>query len=123
LGNFQILNISSNVKDILGYTNVELKDQSINKLIPRIYHKIHDTYIEDILDQNDSKIISHQYRMFPLDQNGHIIECNMISKFMPSVTYGINIVSFLEQCDKQKDEFFIIYDKTNGIVDAMNEDA
>lgn len=42
---------------------------------------------------------------------------------MPSVTCGINIVSFIQQCDKYKDEFFIIYDKNDGIVDAMNEIA
>lgn len=42
---------------------------------------------------------------------------------MPSVTCGINIVSFIQQCDKYKDEFFIIYDKNDGIVDAMNETA
>ena len=42
---------------------------------------------------------------------------------MPSVTCGINIVSFIQQCDNYKDEFFIIYDKNDGIVDAMNETA
>lgn len=42
---------------------------------------------------------------------------------MPSVAAGINIVSFIEQCDRNKDEFFVIYDKNTGMVDSMNEDA
>lgn len=42
---------------------------------------------------------------------------------MPSVSCGINIVSFIEQCDQYKDEFFIIYDKATGMVDAMNDAA
>jgi PAS domain S-box-containing protein len=95
MGNFQILNISSNVKEVLGFTNAELKDQSLNKMIPRIYHAIHDTFIDHILDKKDAEIISFQYRIFPINSDGHIIECNIISKFMPSVTCGINIVSFI----------------------------
>lgn len=42
---------------------------------------------------------------------------------MPSLTHGINIVSFLEQCDKDKDEFFIIYNSNNGIVDSLSSGA
>jgi hypothetical protein len=42
---------------------------------------------------------------------------------MPSIAHGINIVSFLEQCDKNKDEFFIIYDGNTGMVDSMNAEA
>lgn len=67
MGNFQILNISSNVKEVLGFTNAELKDQSLNKMIPRIYHKIHDSYIDAVLDKKDAEIISFQYRIFPLN--------------------------------------------------------
>ncbi len=40
---------------------------------------------------------------------------------MPSLATGVNIVSFLEECDKCKDEYLIIYDSRNGVVDAMNE--
>jgi hypothetical protein len=123
MGNFQILNISSNVKEVLGFTNAELRDQSLNKMIPRIYHKVHDFFIDDVLDRPDAQIVSFQYRVFPLNAEGHIIECNIISKFMPSVSCGINIVSFLEQCDRYKDEFFIIYDQATGMVDAMNDCA
>lgn len=39
---------------------------------------------------------------------------------MPSITHGINITSFLEKCDKERDEFFLIYDGNTGIVDSMN---
>lgn len=42
---------------------------------------------------------------------------------MPSINYGINIVSFMEQCDKEKDEFFIIYNSSTGIVDSMTIEA
>jgi PAS domain S-box-containing protein len=117
------MSISSNVREFLGYTNSELKDQSINKLIPRIYHTIHDTIIDNILDKPDAEIVTTQYRIFPVNSEGYIIECNITSKFMPSVTCGINIVSFIEQCDVYKDEFFIIYDKVTGMVDSMNEGA
>jgi len=42
---------------------------------------------------------------------------------MPSPSHGINIVSFLEQCDKNKDEFFIVYNSNNGIVDSLSAEA
>ena len=42
---------------------------------------------------------------------------------MPSLTHGINIVSFLEQCDKEKDEFFVIYNSKTGIVDSMSSEG
>lgn len=42
---------------------------------------------------------------------------------MPSILNGISIISFIEQCDKFKDQFFVIYDSNTGIVDSMNDGA
>lgn len=47
--------------------------------------------------------MSYQFRIYPINSSGNIIECNLISKFMPNITHGINIVSFVEQCDVEQD--------------------
>jgi PAS domain S-box-containing protein len=54
MGNYQVISISSNVKEFLGFTNNELRGQSINKLIPRVYHAVHDQMIDKILNKKDS---------------------------------------------------------------------
>ncbi len=67
------MSISSNVKDFLGFTNVELKGKSLNKLIPRIYQGVHDGYIDKILEKQDSDINARQIRIFPVNSMGHIL--------------------------------------------------
>ena len=54
MGKYKIISISSNVKEFLGYTNTELMGESINKLLPRIYHSIHDEFIDVMLDRKNS---------------------------------------------------------------------
>ena len=76
-----------------------------------------------MLDNSDSDIESREIRIFPLNSEGNILECNVISKFMPSIKNGITVVSFIQQCDKHRDQFFIIYDSETGIVDSMNSEA
>lgn len=101
-GKYKIISISSNAKEFLGF-NSELVNESISKLLPRIHHSVHDDYINNMLDRKNSDLESKQIRVFPNTVQGCIIECNLISKFKPSIAHGINIVSFMEQCDKEKD--------------------
>ena len=42
---------------------------------------------------------------------------------MPSLKHGIAIISFMEQCDKEKDELIVIYNGNTGIVDSMTQEA
>jgi hypothetical protein len=43
---------------------------------------------------------------------------------MPSLDYGVVIISFIE-CPKQtsQTEYLIIYDKNTGLIDSMSEKA
>lgn len=46
-----------------------------------------------------------------------------MSKFMPNITCGINIVSFLELCERVEDEFCLIYHRETGLVDSMTDET
>ena len=46
----------------------------------------------------------------------------MVNKIMPSLDYGVNIVSFLLN-SKLSNENLIIYDQRTGLVDSMSEKA
>ncbi len=41
---------------------------------------------------------------------------------MPSINYGINLVSFLH-CSKTQREYIIIYDERSGLIDSMSMKA
>lgn len=42
---------------------------------------------------------------------------------MPHIIYGINIVSFFEQCIKCKGQLIVIYHGDTGIIDSLNTQA
>jgi hypothetical protein len=74
------------------------------------------------LNKTDEEIKSRELIIFPINSSGNLVECAMVNKIMPSLVYGVTIISFLLN-NKSNKENIIIYDRRTGIVDSMSEKA
>ncbi len=118
-GGCEIISVTNNVYKVLGHSSQDLIGKNINRFLPKIYAEFHDEIIDTYLSRNSCDLKPREITVFPLNSNGHLVECSMLSKIMPSLDYGVNIISFLLN-SKMSKENLIIYDQRTGLVDSMS---
>lgn len=116
------MSVSSNVYKVLGYASQDLIGKNINRFLPKLYCEFHDQVVDGYLSRNSGEMKSRELVIFPINSNGYLVECAMVNKIMPSLEYGVNIISFLLNSKLSK-ENLIIYDQRTGLVDSMSEKA
>jgi PAS domain S-box-containing protein len=121
-GGCEIVSVTSNVYKVLGYASQELIGKNINRFLPKLYCEFHDQAIDRYLTRDAHELKPRELIIFPINANGYVVECAMVNKIMPSLEYGVNIISFLLNSKLSK-ENLIIYDQRTGLVDSMSEKA
>jgi len=69
---FNIIKVNAKINDILGYGEGELYNKNINCLIPPVYHKRHNIYMKNFL--NNKYQLNRFYSMNALNKNGKMIQ-------------------------------------------------
>ena len=118
-GGCEIVSVTNNVYKVLGYSSHNLIGKNINRFLPKLYIDFHDQIINNFLSRNSSDLKSRDLIIFPINSEGYLVECTMVNRIMPSLDYGVNIVSFLLKSKLTK-ENLDIYDQRTGLVDAMS---
>ncbi|CAD8112156.1 unnamed protein product [Paramecium primaurelia] len=89
----QISNLNLSVCNLLGYHKTELINRKINLLIPQIFAKFHDNYIEMFLQSNDQSKIAKERLVYIKLKSGYIMPCYICMKAIQSFDENIVIVA------------------------------
>lgn len=132
-----IMTVSGNLKDmgviksinheitrILGFSKSELIGNSINKIMPECFSKIHDTLISRYLQTSESEVMGVERTVFPLSKKGFIVPSTLMIKVLPDLTKGIQFAGFLS--DVENNEFeeklhHIIYSGDTRVIQGFTK--
>ncbi|KAL4487291.1 hypothetical protein ABPG73_005801 [Tetrahymena malaccensis] len=119
-----IKNVSYNFRSVFNSNQNDYLDQSISKLMPIQYERVHGKYVENYLNTQDSSNSNlNTIQTFALTQNQYIIpvqleiKLNTSLNFQYSTEFGFSL--YLQKINKQKQ--YILYDSNLFEVISMSE--
>lgn len=68
-----IINSNSQIKSYLGYDKETIIGKTVNKLMPEIYGTLHDGFLLNFIDQDDSHLSLSQKFVTPLSKDFELI--------------------------------------------------
>mgnify|MGYP000952821047 CR=1 FL=1 len=95
----QIVNTNNEISRILGYAKSEVIGQNITKIQPKVFGEIHNAILENYFDNADNKVYGTEKLVFPVNKQGYIVPCTLMSKILPSLDEGLRLVGFLKEVD------------------------
>ncbi|EAS04343.2 transmembrane protein, putative (macronuclear) [Tetrahymena thermophila SB210] len=119
-----IKNVSHNFKRVFNGSQDDYLGQSISKLMPEPYSRVHQNYVEKYINtQNSTAITSSCLLAFALTQNQYIIPIQLELKFNTSLDFQLNtevgFALYLQKINKQKE--YILYNKNNFEIVSITE--
>ena len=107
------------------YNNSELKDVNVNKLMPKLYDKIHSKYIERYFRIGYKKYMdTKDFKTFGKDKNNSIIQIRIALKLFPILNYNVFFVSLILKDNINDiiliDENFNIQGMSSKLMKALN---
>ncbi|KAL4500370.1 hypothetical protein ABPG72_003321 [Tetrahymena utriculariae] len=119
-----IKNVSHNFKRVFNCNQNDFVGQSINKLMPEPYGRVHQKYVENYINtQNNTTENQRSFLAFALTQNKYIspiqleIKLNTSLNFQLSTEFGFAL--YLQKINKQKQ--YILYDSNIFEVVSISE--
>jgi len=102
-----------------------LKDVNVNKLMPKLYDKIHSKYIERYFRIGYKKYIdTKDFKTFGKDKNNSIIQIRIALKLFPILNYNVFFVSLILKDNINDiiliDENFNIQGMSSKLMKALN---
>ena len=91
----KVVTVSLETKEILGYTNTDLVGINVNKIMPDVFAKHHNSFIENFLESGDIDHINKGRVVFPVDKEGYLVPCSIILKVLPNLGDGLRIAGLL----------------------------
>ena len=89
----QISNLNLACCNLFGYNKSELQNRKINLLMPNIYSKYHDQYIEHFLNGNESKYVNKERMIFIKLKSNYIMPCFINLKVLHSMDENVSVVA------------------------------
>ncbi|CAD8125808.1 unnamed protein product [Paramecium sonneborni] len=111
----QICNLNLSLCNLLGYQKTELLNRKINLLIPQIYAKFHDNYLEMFLQSNDQQKISKERLIYVKLKSGYIMPCYLYMKALQSYDENILIAAQFRTLRTFKTGCYLILDSDEAI--------
>ena len=110
---------------MFNYNNSELKDMNINKLMPKLYDKLHSNYIERYFRIGYKKYMeTKDFKTFGKDKNNSIIQIRIALKLLPILNYNVFFVSLILKDNINDiiliDENFNIQGMSSKLMEILN---
>ena len=103
LGN--ITHTNNLIRHLLGYKRTELLDRNVDVIMPKIYADNHIATLSRYIAASERKVNGHERVVPALTKSGFILPVTALTKALPTLTNGIQIVGFLAKLEETfKDE-------------------
>jgi PAS domain S-box-containing protein len=116
-----ITGINLAAASMFGYNKTELINRKVNVLMPQIYSKYHDSFVENYLNNNDNKLANTNKEKFVFGKNksNYIFPVYLSLKAMPSILQGIQFVGTFRQEKNFKNAAYILT-TPDGVIDGIS---
>ncbi len=113
----RIVKTNQGLTKIFGYSKTEVMGHFINILMPSIFAKRHNEFLEKFFKTGHKTVFNTERYFFGLHRNGFCFCMKMMVKQMPSLTEGIQYVGMIRQ--SQGDCEYILTDM-RGVIDSFS---
>lgn len=113
----RIVKSNQGLSKVFGYSKSEVTGHVINILMPSIFAKRHNDFLEKFFKTGYKTVFNKEREFYGLHRNGFCFHIKMLLKQMPSLEEGIQYVGMLRQT--QSDADYIITD-LKGVVDSFS---
>ncbi len=90
-----MIHTNNTVKKLLGYRRDELIGRNIAAIMPKIYGDNHNATLTRYIRASESKVNGHERVVPALTKDGFILPTTALTKALPTLAKGIQIVGFL----------------------------
>lgn len=84
LGN--IVSIGSEVMNVLRYKPSDVQGSNVKILMPEIYAKNHNDYVNRYLETGEARIMGKKRNIYAMDKRGYIKGCSLFLKVLPDLS-------------------------------------
>ena len=90
-----ITGINLAAASLFGYNKTELINRKVNVLMPQVYSKYHDSFIENYMNNNESKLANtnKEKLVFGKNKSNYIFPVYITIKAVPSILQGIQFIA------------------------------
>jgi len=114
----RIVKTNEGLSKIFGYNKSEVMGHSINILMPSIFAKRHNEFLEKFFKTGRKTMFNQEKYLYALHRSGCCFQIKILLKQMPSLAEGIQYVAMIRQ--SQSDYDYIITD-TRGVIDCFSQ--
>ncbi|CAK82690.1 unnamed protein product (macronuclear) [Paramecium tetraurelia] len=111
----QISNLNLSACNLLGYHKTELLNRRINMIIPTIYAKFHDQYIDGFFEKSDASKISKEKFVYLKLKSGYIQPCYLQLKMLQTAEENSQLIVQFRSLRNFKSACYIILDADESI--------
>lgn len=98
----EILTVSNQVADSLGYKPAELIGDNINHIMPKFYSDRHVKFMNRFFKSGQAKVMNKKRIVFPRTSLGYLKPCNLRLLVMPYLNKGVRMVGILSNVDMKE---------------------
>lgn len=84
-----ITSCNNEVLRVLGYQKVELIEQNISKIMPKVYGDIHDDLMKRYINTTEAIVMNKERMVLCMNKNGYLLPCSLMIKIVPNLEEGI----------------------------------
>lgn len=112
----RILKTNQGLTKVFGYNKTEVMGHQINILMPSLYARRHNEFVEKYFDTGHATVFNTERTFYGLHRNGFCFCIKLFVKHMPSLDEGIQYVGMMKQ---QQSEFEFILTSPKGVIDSF----
>ena len=83
------------VKNLIGYKRGDLIDRNVSGIMPKIYAETHNAVLSRYIAASESTVNGKERTVPALTKDGFMLPVTALTKALPSLIHGIQIVAFL----------------------------
>ena len=117
----KVLNMSTGLSSIIGYQPHEIIGKDMNILIPKLFHKFHNSMLKKLIAKRKLELyntLSKNLKYFP-EKTSKTVYCKTKSHFLKSLEFNASLV----QTEDGKHIYIILINRKNSFPNSWNEEG
>lgn len=115
----KVLKTNSGTRALFGYSANELVQNSVSKIMPGIFGKRHNDFMERYFRTGRSKIFNKERFLFGQHKDGYCFQIKLLVRQLPTLEAGF--IQYVGLVIKVPDDFEYILTDTSGTISSMSE--
>ncbi len=100
---------------------LNIKDRRINMLMPEVYSKHHDTFLENYLNTLEPRILNKERLVVGKHKNNYVFPIYIYVRHVPSLIHGLQFVGqFTSEKNFRQSCFLLVENKSGKILNISS---